>query len=228
VIPLRDLNPTRSTPVMTYLLIAVNVVVYLFQVSLSPYAEQRFIEHYGLVPVLLGHRHFVTAVTSMFLHAGFLHLLLNMWSLFIFGDNVEDSLGRARYLLFYLACGLGAAAAQYAIGPSSTIPMLGASGAIAGVLAAYVRLFPRARVVALIPLLIFFFVREIPAVVFIAFWFLMQVVSGLGSLQAVGQEGGVAFFAHIGGFIAGLWLIRSLVPPRNSTGGFQRPAQFIS
>jgi membrane associated rhomboid family serine protease len=225
VIPLRDINPTRSTPLLTYLLIAVNTAVYLFQFSLTPHAEKQFVSHYGLVPALLEHRHFVTLWTSMFLHGGWLHLLLNMWSLFIFGDNVEDRLGKLRYLLFYVVCGLAAASAQYLVDPGSRVPMVGASGAIAGVLAAYVRLFPRARVVTLIPLLIFFFIREIPAVVFILFWFALQVLSGIGSLDGGGGQGGVAVFAHIGGFVAGLVLVRSLLPARNRTGGFRRPVQ---
>jgi membrane associated rhomboid family serine protease len=228
VIPLRDLNPTRTTPVVTYAIIAVNVLVYLFQVSLTPYAEKLFVMHYGLVPALLGQEHhWITPFTSMFVHGGFWHLALNMWSLFIFGDNIEDRLGKSRYIAFYLASGIGAAAAQVFVGPGSMIPMVGASGAIAGVLAAYVRLFPQARIVTLIPLLIFFFVREIPAVFFIVFWFLMQLLGGIGSLGAAG-DGGVAVFAHIGGFIAGLWLIRALLPVRNATAGFRRPAQHPS
>lgn len=226
MIPLRDINPTRSTPVVTYLLIAVNVAIFVFEATLSPLQEKRFVLHYAMVPALLEHRHFATLFTSMFMHGGFLHLLFNMWSLFIFGDNIEDRLGKLRYLLFYLVCGLGAAVAQFLVDPSSRIPMIGASGAIAGVLAAYLRLFPRARVVTLIPLLIFFFIREIPAVVFILIWFALQVLSGLGSLApaAAGAQGGVAFFAHIGGFVAGLWLLKLLLPPRNRTAGFRRPA----
>jgi membrane associated rhomboid family serine protease len=225
VIPLRDINPTRSTPVVTYLLIALNVAVFAFEATLSPLQEKRFVLHYALVPALLEQRHFATLFTSMFMHGGLLHLLFNMWSLFIFGDNIEDRLGKLRYLLFYLVCGLGAALAQFLVDPSSQIPMIGASGAIAGVLAAYLRLFPRARVVTLIPLLIFFFIREIPAVVFIVIWFALQVLSGLGSLGPAAAEGGVAFFAHIGGFVAGLWLLKMLLPPRNRTAGFRRPAQ---
>ena len=224
MIPLRDINPTRSTPVVTYLLIALNVAIFAFEATLSPLQEKRFVLHYALVPALLGHRHFATLFTSMFLHGGFLHLLFNMWSLFIFGDNIEDRLGKLRYLLFYLVCGLGAALAQFLVDPGSRIPMIGASGAIAGVLAAYLRLFPRARVVTLIPLLIFFFVREIPALLFILIWFGLQVLSGVGSLGGAGAQGGVAFFAHIGGFVAGLWLIQALMPPRNRTAGFRRPA----
>jgi membrane associated rhomboid family serine protease len=232
VIPLRDNNPTRSTPVLTYLIIAANTLVYLYQSSLDPASEKMFVEQYGLIPTMLAHDptlgSFITPLTSMFIHGGFMHLLLNMWSLFIFGDNIEDSLGKARYLFFYLLSGFAAAAAQVLVDPSSTLPMVGASGAIAGVLAAYLRLFPHARVLTLIPLFIFFFTQEIPAVLFIALWFALQVLSGLGSLSvaAGGQGGGVAFFAHIGGFVAGFLLIRSLLPARNATRGFRRPEQF--
>jgi membrane associated rhomboid family serine protease len=151
-----------------------------------------------------------------------------MWSLFIFGDNVEDRLGKGRFLLFYFGSGLGAAAAQVYVDPSSTIPMVGASGAIAGVLAAYLRLFPHARVLTLIPLFFLFITRELPAVLFIAIWFLMQVLSGVGSLSVAGNHatGGVAFFAHIGGFLMGLILVTVLTPARNRASGFGRPEQY--
>jgi membrane associated rhomboid family serine protease len=224
VIPLRDRNPTRSTPIVTYLLIAMNVAVFAFQLSLSPHAETAFVSRFGLVPFALEQRHYVTLFSSMFLHGGFLHLIFNMWSLAIFGDNVEDRLGKLRYVLFYLGSGLCAALAQYVVDPHSGVPMVGASGAIAGVLAAYLKLFPRARIVTLIPLLFFFFVREIPASFFILFWFLLQVLSGVGSLGA-SSSGGVAVFAHIGGFLAGLWLVRALLRKRNETAGFRRPTQ---
>jgi membrane associated rhomboid family serine protease len=221
VIPLRDKNPTRSTPVVTYLLIAINAAVFAFQVTLSPHAARLFMLDYGMVPALLAHRHFVTAFTSLFLHGGLAHLAFNMWSLAIFGDNVEDRLGKLRYLIFYLACGFGAALAQASVSPDSFVPMVGASGAIAGVLAAYMRLFPSARIVTLL----LFFVREIPAAFFIAFWFAMQLVAGFGSLWAdEGRSGGVAVFAHLGGFVAGLWLLQALLPRRNATAGFRRPA----
>jgi membrane associated rhomboid family serine protease len=231
VIPLRDDNPTRTTPLLTYAIIAANTLVFLYQWSLDPESEKLFIEQYGLIPALLVHEpnlgSFVTPITSMFVHGGFLHLLFNMWSLYIFGDNIEDALGKGRFALFYLLSGVAAAAGQVFIDPNSTLPMVGASGAIAGVLAAYLRLFPQARVLTLIPLFIFFITREIPAVVFIALWFALQVLSGLGSLSmAPGQTGGVAFFAHIGGFLAGLLLVRNLLPARNATRGFRRPEEF--
>jgi membrane associated rhomboid family serine protease len=146
----------------------------------------------------------MTLVTSMFMHGGILHILGNMLFLWIFGDNVEDAMGSVRFLVFYLLCGLVAAFAQIGISPSSSVPMLGASGAIAGVLAAYFMLFPRARVITLIPLFFFLRLVAVPAVFFLGFWFLLQVISGAGS---IGSSGGVAFFAHIGGFVAGLLLV---------------------
>lgn len=227
MIPIRDTNPTRTRPVLTYFLIAVNVAVYLFQFTLDPDAEQRFIERWGLIPVMLAYEHYldswITPLTSMFVHGGFLHLAFNMWSLFIFGDNVEDVLGKPRFLAFYLLSGFGAAAAQVLIDPSSAVPMVGASGAIAGVLAAYLRLFPQARVLTVIPLLFFFFTQEIPAFVFILLWFALQLLSGVGMLSMGGETGGVAIFAHIGGFVIGFLAIRFLLPPRNLPGDFEAP-----
>jgi len=228
VIPLRDRNPTRSFAALTYLLIALNAVVFLYQVSLSDVASGAFVERFGMLPYALTALHHpgssITPLTSMFMHGGWLHLIFNMWSLHIFGDNIEDALGTVRFLIFYIVCGLAAAAAQVLIDPASTVPMVGASGAIAGVLGAYLRLYPRARIVTLIPIFIFMLVRELPATVFIVLWFLIQLVGGVESLASLGdQTGGVAFFAHIGGFVAGLFLIGSLGPTRNRTRGFQSP-----
>jgi membrane associated rhomboid family serine protease len=228
VIPLRDLNPTRTTPVLTWLLIAVNTSVFLYQIMLPQAEADLFVRRYGLIPALLTEGEYigsyVTPFTSMFMHGGWLHLILNMWSLYIFGDNVEDSLGKLRFTLFYLVAGLGAAAAQTLMNPNSVVPMVGASGAIAGILAGYMKLFPGARIVTLIPLFILVFVREIPAVYFIVIWFALQVLSGLGSLGLDDPDlGGIAFFAHIGGFVVGLGLIRPLRPSRNLTRGFRRP-----
>lgn len=224
MIPLRDINPTRSRPIVTYLLIALNVVVFAFQFTLGPNETRELTLRYGLVPGLLVQRHFLTIFTSMFMHGGVLHLVFNMWSLAVFGDNIEDRLGKLRYLLFYLGSGVFAGLAQFIVNTHSPVPMVGASGAIAGVLAAYLRLFPRARIVTLIPLLFFFFVRELPASFFIVFWFLLQLLAGAGSVGGIG-DGGVAVFAHIGGFTAGLWLVRMLLPRRNETSGFRRPLQ---
>jgi membrane associated rhomboid family serine protease len=226
VIPLRDTNPTHTTPVLTYALIAVNTAVFAYQSTLGPGDFEAFVVRHGLVPFAFVEHTSVEALisplTSMFMHGGWLHLLMNMWTLYIFGDNVEDALGKARFALFYLATGLGAAAAQVLIDTSSEIPMVGASGAVAGVLAAYLKLFPRARVLTVIPLF-FVFVQELPAVFFIVLWFVLQLLGGFGSLAVRDvPSGGVAFFAHIGGFVAGLWLVALLRPSRNTTAGFRR------
>lgn len=227
MIPLRDINPTRSTPFLVYGLIIANVVVFLYEVSLTPVELERLIFRFGVVPQALtvdfSLASLSTPVTSMFLHGGWIHLIGNMWFLYIFGDNVEDALGLKRFAWFYLLCGLAGAVGQVVVDPISPIPMVGASGAIAGVLGGYFRLFPRARIVTLIPIFILFFVRELPAVLFIFLWFLIQLFSGLGSMGAGMQNGGVAFFAHIGGFVAGFLLVKQLRPPRNRTYGWVQP-----
>jgi membrane associated rhomboid family serine protease len=230
VIPLRDINPTRTRPVVNYALIGLNTAVFLyqFQLQLSSAAQfKTFTDRFGLVPHYLTQDfHFgslSTPFTSMFMHGDWLHLISNMWFLYIFGDNVEDALGRVRYLAFYLLCGLAAATAQVAIDPSSMVPMVGASGAIAGVLGAYFRLFPHARVVTLIPVVFFFVLRELPAVFFIVVWFGLQLLMGIGSLGAASEQtGGVAFFAHIGGFVGGLALLSLFGFGRNRTQGFRK------
>ena len=200
MIPLRDTIPSTRVPVVNYLIIAVNVVVFLYELSLGGNIEG-FVRTHGLVP---RHFAFVDLLTSMFLHGGFLHLIGNMLYLYIFGDNVEDRLGHARYLAFYLLCGMAAGAAQALSNPTSNIAMIGASGAIAGVSGAYFLFFPTARVVTLVPIFIFLQVIEVPAVFFLLLWFLLQLWSGIADLGA--HTGGVAFFAHVGGFIAGMIL----------------------
>jgi membrane associated rhomboid family serine protease len=230
VIPLRDINPTRTRPVVNYALIAVNMLVFAYQFHLqleSPALFKNYTARFGLVPYYLTHDfHFGnlgTLVSSMFMHGDWLHVISNMWFLFIFGDNVEDVLGRVRYIAFYVLCGLCAAFAQIAIDPDSLVPMVGASGAIAGVLGAYFRLFPHARVVTLIPVLFFAVLRELPAVFFIVVWFGLQLLMGLGTLGAASEQtGGVAFFAHIGGFVGGLILLSLFGFGRNRTQGFRR------
>ena len=216
IIPLRDTNPTRTRPWATYGLIAANVLAFFYQVSLSQEQSVGLIERYGMVPhALTQARHpgsIITPLSSMFMHGGWMHLIFNMWTLYIFGDNVEDAMGRRRYLTFYTVCGVAAAAGQILVDPSSSVPMVGASGAIAGVLAAYMKLYPNARVLTAIFIVIVFLIRELPAKLFIGIWFAIQLMSGLGALASVGSGmGGVAFFAHIGGFIAGLWLVGSFV-----------------
>jgi len=220
VIPLYDDLPTRRFPWMTVALIAANVLVFVYELLLSGGAGVRldlFFFRAGFVPYELTHLTDVppvdlvpppfTVFTSMFVHAGWLHIIGNMLFLWIFGNNVEDAMGKARFLAFYLLCGVAAAAAQTAIRPDSTVPNIGASGAIAGVLGAYILLYPRARVLTLVPVFIFFLpIIMLPAWVVIAAWFVLQLFEGLLSLGAA-AGGGVAFFAHVGGFVAGLLLV---------------------
>ena len=206
VIPLRDTIPSSRVPVINYTIIAANVGIFLHETTLGPHLDE-FVYTYGLVP-----REFapVTLVTSMFLHGGWMHILGNMLYLYIFGDNVEDRLGHLRYLAFYLLCGVAAAATQALTNPHSNVPMIGASGAIAGVSGAYLLFFPRARVVTILPLFIFLQIVEIPAVFFLAVWFLWQLASGVATLRAHEVAGGVAFWAHVGGFVSGMVLGPSL------------------
>ncbi len=208
MIPLRDSIPSRTTPVVTIAIIAVNVLIFSQQLTLSSEELHFFFAHYGVVPARL---QLSDLFTSMFLHGGFMHLIGNMWFLWIYGDNVEDVLGRAKYLVFYLACGIAGSLAQIAADPTTTIPNIGASGAIAGVMGAYLLKFPHARVTTLIPLFVFFFTQELPAYIILIYWFVLQFFSGVGSLaQSSSESGGVAFFAHIGGFLMGMLLIKVL------------------
>ena len=201
MIPLRDVIPTRTTPVVTTSLIAINVLVFLYQWSLGEDAGTQFIFTWGLVPAYFS---WLTVLTSMFLHGGFLHVGGNMLYLWIFGDNVEDRMGRGRFVAFYLACGFIAALTQMFVNPGSTVPMVGASGAIAGVMGAYFVMFPHSRILTLIPF-IFLQVVEVPAMFFLPIWFLMQFLNGVGSITRVeAATGGVAFWAHIGGFVFGV------------------------
>jgi len=231
VIPLRDNIPHRRFPVVTTTLIAINVLVFLWELSLGP-ALDRAVMRYGVIPAHLVHggdrdalERFLPLVTSMFLHGGWAHIVGNMLYLWIFGDNVEDRLGRGGYLLFYLACGVASALAQVAAAPGSTMPMVGASGAIAGVLGAYIVLYPRSRVLTLIPILIFPWLVMIPAAVFLGLWFLLQLLSGSLELSArAGHAGGVAWFAHVGGFAVGavIGLVLRARPDRSEPYEVQR------
>ena len=206
MIPLRDTRTSHTAPVVTISLIIINVAVFLYMVMLDPYSQNDFIRQYAVIPAQL---HLGGLLTSMFLHGGWMHLIGNMWFLWIYGDNVEDVLGSGKYLLFYLLCGVFSALAQYAISPYSRVPMLGASGAIAGVMGAYLIKFPHSRILTLIPIFFFWTTIEIPAVIILAYWFLLQFFSGVGSIgYSQVSQGGVAFFAHIGGFIAGMILIK--------------------
>ena len=200
MIPLRDIIPSRTTPVVTITLIAINVLVFLYELSLGR-AVDAFTLYWGLVPAAFS---WVTVFTSMFLHGGFMHVAGNMLYLWIFGDNVEDRMGHGRYLVFYVLCGVAAALAQTITVPDSVVPMVGASGAIAGVMGAYFVLFPHSRILAAVFLLLFLDIVEIPALFVLGFWFLMQLFSGVGSLGATTATGGTAFWAHVGGFVVGV------------------------
>jgi len=203
LIPLRDIIPSRTTPVVTISLIAVNVLVFLFELSLGRNVDA-FTLYYGLVPAAFS---WVAVFTSMFLHGGFLHVAGNMLYLWIFGDNVEDRMGHGRFLVFYLLCGVAAALAQTITVPDSVVPMVGASGAIAGVMGAYFVLYPRSRIVTLIPIFFFFQIVEVPAILFLGIWFVMQFLSGIGSIVNSipgGAMGGIAVWAHVAGFVAGI------------------------
>jgi membrane associated rhomboid family serine protease len=217
MIPLKDNIPSSRTPVITIGLIIINVLVYLNQLTLPPRAAVRFVYLYGLIPLEISSGDLMvphpvplygTILTSMFVHGGLFHLAGNMLYLWIFGDNVEDRLGRVRYLLFYLLSGVGAAAAQILSDPHSKIPMVGASGAISGVLGAYLLLYPHARVVTLVFFGWLVRVIEIRALFVLGFWIVVQLVSGLLTWGA--QVGGVAWFAHVGGFVAGLVMVLPL------------------
>jgi membrane associated rhomboid family serine protease len=217
VIPLRDRNPTRRTPVVTIGLIAACFVIFAIELSITAgggdAALERFFQQWGAVPAeitraLENGDYFSRAIlgmfTSMFLHGGWLHILGNMLFLWIFGNNVEDRMGRLPFLLFYLVGGITAALAQVVIDPHSEAPLVGASGAIAAALGAYIVLFPGARILSLVFLGFFYQLLEVPALVILGFWFVLQLISGVGSLGGGTAQGGVAFFAHIGGFLLGV------------------------
>jgi membrane associated rhomboid family serine protease len=230
MIPLRDDTPRYSTPFVTYFIISLNVLVFLFELSVDaqgPRALSDLIHQFGVVP-----RHFLRLanaphvslpallmpiLTSMFLHGSWWHLLANMWFLWIFGDNVEDYLGHFLYLLFYLICGLAAAALYILLDAGSNVPTIGASGAIAGVMGGYFMVYPRSRVLTWFPPIFFFY---LPAWVILGYWFVYQFLSG-AAVSAGGQRdmGGIAFWAHVGGFVAGMVMIK-LLPQRQKTARY--------
>jgi membrane associated rhomboid family serine protease len=241
MIPLRDDNPTRTFPAVTIALIILNVLAFFYQYSIG-LGTSAF--QFGLIPAELtqhvnlayGGRGtelppgvgvynldpaWLTVFTSMFMHGSFMHILGNMWYLWIFGNNIEDAMGKGRFIAFYLLSGIAAAALQVVLGPGSEVPMVGASGAIAGVLGAYLLMYPGSRVLSIIPLGIVWLTREIPAWVVLGFWFVLQLISGLGAL-GMEKTGGVAYAAHVGGFVFGLVFGRLM--GRVDTG-FHRPSQ---
>jgi|SRR6266849_4753776 len=205
--PLRDTQPSYSRPLVTILIILINAVVFLHEFSLDDYSRNYFIAHYGLIPVQAS-AHPLTFLTSMFLHGGWMHVIGNMWFLWIFGDNVEEALGHVKYFVFYILCGLAAAMMQVFFNADSRLPMVGASGAIAGVMGAYLVKFPQSRIVTLIFVFIFFTTVEVPAVLMLLYWFFIQLFSGVGTIgYSHLSQGGTAWFAHVGGFIAGMILV---------------------
>jgi membrane associated rhomboid family serine protease len=202
MIPLRDIIPSRTTPYITVTIIALNALAWLFELLMPPEVLTDFLTAYGVVPASLS---WPTLITSMFLHGSWSHVIGNMWYLWIFGDNVEDRVGHGRFIVFYLFCGIAAALGQVAMDPNSMLPTIGASGAIAGVMGAYFVLYPHSRVLTLIPF-IWLQVVELPAVVLLGFWFLMQLFSA-GTIAMTASShgsGGVAFAAHVVGFVVGL------------------------
>jgi len=218
MIPLRDRNPSETFPFVTIFLIIINVLVFFYQVTLGEKLNVLLI-HYGLIPAKLIYygaipgiefKHvFLPFVTSMFFHGGWLHVIGNMWYLWIFGDNVEDRIGHGKFLLFYLLCGIGAALFHILFNPRSSVPCVGASGAIAGILGAYLVTFPFARILTAVPIFIVIELIEIPAVLVLLFWFVLQFFNGTLSIAATAQTGagGVAWWAHVGGFICGMIFI---------------------
>jgi len=200
--PYKDDNPRVLIPFVTYFIIGLNVLVFIYQYFIIQGSQlyENFIYTYALIPA---NPTILTIFSSMFMHGGFTHIIFNMWFLWIFGDNIESVLGHKKYLLFYFLCGIGAGLSQIQIDPESTIPMVGASGAIAGVLGAYLFRFPRATVHVLVILIVFITFIRVPAMIVIGFWFLSNLTAGIGTL-GIEQTGGTAWFAHIGGFISGV------------------------
>jgi membrane associated rhomboid family serine protease len=205
MIPLRSSEPHYTRPTATLVIIAANVLVFLYQKTLSDYGFERFIYAHGIVPDRL---HYSSILTSMFIHGGFLHIAGNMWFLWIFGRGVEDLVGHGKYLFLYFASGFAAALLYIVLNSNSTVPTVGASGAIAGIMGAYLVKFPRARIVTLVFIVIFITTIDIPAAFLLLYWFAIQFFSGVGTVGAeAASNGGVAWFAHVGGFIAGLLLV---------------------
>jgi membrane associated rhomboid family serine protease len=220
MIPLRDIIPSRTTPYITITIILLNALAWLFELSLPQHVLPSFLQAFGVVPADF---RWPTILTSMFLHGSWMHVIGNMWYLWIFGDNVEDRLGHSRFTLFYLVCGTTAALGQMVVDPTSTLPTIGASGAIAGVMGAYFVLYPQSRVLTLVPIIFFFQVIELPAVFLLGFWFVMQLFSAgaIAVTAASHAGGGVAFAAHVAGFlvgVAGVFLLKKPQPREERWG----------
>ncbi len=224
MIPIRDDAPRSTTPYVTYFLIVLNVLVFLFEIALAPEARDVLVRQFGVVPVHItallhgsdltgaGWLNLLPILTSMFLHASWGHVLANMWALWLFGDNIEDHLGHFRYLVLYFICGIAAGAVQIVTSPNSNVPTVGASGAIAGIMGAYFLLFPSARVLIFFRI---FFIFWLPAWLVLGYWFVVQFLSGAATAIVPNAQnaGGIAFWAHVGGFLCGVALIK-LFPQR--------------
>jgi membrane associated rhomboid family serine protease len=209
MIPLKDDNPRLGFPLVNTLLIVVNIAIFLHQIFLPEGESERFIFAYGAIPEQISRGlSYSSLITSMFLHGGLLHILGNMLYLFIFGDNVEGLMGSGRYLIFYVLCGLGAALSHILIEPASAVPMIGASGAISGVLGAYMISYPKARVLVLLPIIFYVSTFRVPAVLVLGLWFVNQLISAFAGLGGTPGGSGIAWFAHIGGFVVGLLLVK--------------------
>jgi membrane associated rhomboid family serine protease len=217
MLPIQDSVPSRSIPVVTRALVLANVLVFFFELMLPRQGIEQLFYLFGIVPARFTHPDWAayvgfpaatywTILTHQFLHGGWLHLFVNMWTLWIFGDNVEDRMGSLRFLIFYLICGGVAALTQVLTNPDATIPSVGASGAIAGVLGAYLLFFPTARLVVLLPIFFFPFFFEVPAVLYLVLWFFINLFSGTAALAGPQEVGGIAWWAHVGGFVSGMLL----------------------
>jgi membrane associated rhomboid family serine protease len=234
MIPLRDANPSRTFPLITIIIIVINVVVFLYEMSLGKNLDA-FFNSFALIPAryfYLGTQdgfHFIERYypffTSQFLHGGWIHVIGNMWMFWIFGDNIEDRLGHFKFILFYLLCGVAAGFTHVYTNSSSPVPTVGASGAIAGVMGAYILLFPRSKIKTLIPIFFFIQIVDLPAVLFLGIWFLIQFLSGAIALATGGAYGDVAWWAHIGGFVVGIVLIL-IIPRRKDYSWFEKRTGF--
>ena len=228
--PIRDSIPTKRFPVVNLTLIVINVLVFLFQLSLGEDQLQRLFYEFGLVPANYREGTFESSlnvyipfISNLFLHGGWMHLIGNVWTLYIFGDNVEDRMGRGQYLMFYLLCGIVANGTHLLFNWNSFIPTVGASGAISGVMGAYLFLYPGSKIQMLIPIFYIPFFFHISAMIYLVYWFLLQLFNGTMEMAAVDATGGVAFWAHIGGFVGGILLYR-LFLMRN----YEPPPKYIS
>ncbi|RMF62088.1 MAG: rhomboid family intramembrane serine protease [Calditrichaeota bacterium] len=231
--PIQDTIPRRNPPFVTWGIIVANVLVFMYEISLPPEYLELFVRKWGVIPAIyttgywmLEPMVYISLFTNMFLHGGWTHIIGNMWTLWIFGDNVEDRLGKGKFLLFYILSGIAASMTHIVFNPHSTIPAIGASGAIAGVMGAYLIMFPQSRVITLVPVFFLPMFFEIPAVIYLGVWFVSQLFSGTFAILASTSGGGIAWWAHIGGFIAGI-ILRFILGPTPRTYRRHYPDEMI-